>query len=65
MDFGSTDMVPHVAARKRSAALRNFVRPPKKTFATISARTGRSLSSQLLTRDGLQRGCPEMQTLAV
>ena len=32
-------MVPHVAARKtHRAVLRNFVRPPKKTFATISAK---------------------------
>src|SRR5882762_2244082 len=34
-------MVPHVAARKNaSAALRIFVRHPKKTFSTISARSG-------------------------
>ena len=29
-------MVPHVAARKTAAALKIFVRYPKKTFATIS-----------------------------
>src|SRR5258705_12451745 len=34
-------MVPHVAARKtHQRALRIFVRHPKKTFATISARSG-------------------------
>jgi hypothetical protein len=34
-------MVPHIAARRNaSAALRIFVRPPKKTFATLFAKSG-------------------------
>jgi hypothetical protein len=41
IDFGSTDMVPHIVARKTApVALRIFVRHPKKTFATKSATNG-------------------------
>ena len=41
IDFGSTDMVPHIAARKTHQWLLEFsFDTPKKTFATKSAQSG-------------------------